>query len=54
MSSQNSMEHIDQDIYAQQAHKLVDFVIQSALKKLELTGVDREKTLESIKIDLSR
>ena len=44
----------DHDVYAQQAHKLVDFVIQSALKKLEVSSIDREKTLESIRIDLSR
>ena len=42
------------DVYAAQAHKLVDFVIESAIKKLEFQLEEREKTLESIKLDLSR
>ena len=47
-------EGTEPDIYAAQAHKLVDFVIESAIKKLELQLEEREKTLESIKLDLSR
>ena len=47
-------ESPDPDVYAEQAHKLVDFVIDSAIKKLEIQMEEREKTLESIKFDLSR
>ena len=48
---------MDEDIldeYAQQAHELVDDVIESALTKLKNELWLREKTKDSLNIDLSR
>ena len=50
----DNVAYAEEDIYVQQAHKLVDFVIESALKKLEYTRLDRESTIESLKLDVSR
>ena len=44
----------DVEAYAAQAHKLVDYVIESAIKKLEVQMEDREKTLDFIKLDLAK
>lgn len=42
------------DEYAKQAHKLVDRVIESSISKLENNGLQKEKTMQSIKFDMSR
>ena len=42
------------DVYAQQAHQLVDFVIESSMKKLEERALQKEKTIQSIRFDMSR
>ena len=45
-------EQIDE--YAKQAHQLVDYVIESSIMKLEDKALQRDKTLQSIKFDMSR
>ena len=42
------------DEYADQAHQLVDTVIDNALKRLSEEHLTRQKTMDSIKFDLSR
>lgn len=44
-------EQIDQ--FAETAHNLVDFVIESAIKRLEQEGKERQETLQSIRNDIA-
>ena len=45
-------EEVDQ--YAATAHNLVDNVIENALKRLTEENITRQRTMESIRFDLSR
>ena len=52
--SKNMLSTAEIDEYAETAHKLVDYVIENAIKKLQDEVVDRQNVIEAIRQDLKK